>query len=234
MSEIIRWLSCTVSRVTLVLLLSGATTSLSAAEPESPTTALAPIAIGNRLELFVDDFLIEQQQGMEHRVCQPVADEVVLVCDQPWEGNTSAYFTILYDGSKYRAWYRGSHWDTEAKRATHPEVTCYAESEDGLHWVKPELGLCEFAGSTRNNIVWDGIGTHCFTPFVDRNPDCDPAARFKAVSRGRPLGSKGLYVFQSPDGIHWKLMHDQPVITEGAFDSQNLAFWDSHIGRYRE
>ena len=28
-------------------------------------------------------------------------------------------------------------------------------------------------------------------------------------------------------------MADAPVITDGAFDSQNLAFWDAHSGQYR-
>ena len=32
-------------------------------------------------------------------------------------------------------------------------VTYYAESTDGISWVKPELGLVEFAGSKNNNIV---------------------------------------------------------------------------------
>ncbi len=39
--------------------------------------------------------------------------------------------------------------------------------------------------------------------------------------------------FKSPDGIHWSPMSDGPTITEGAFDSQNLVFWDSLRGEYR-
>ena len=41
-------------------------------------------------------------------------------------------------------------------------------------------------------------------------------------------------MFQSPDGIHWTQIQKEPVITDGAFDSQNLAFWDPQIGKYRE
>jgi hypothetical protein len=44
----------------------------------------------------------------------------------------------------------------------------------------------------------------------------------------------GLQPLKSADGIHWQPMSDQPVITKGAFDSQNLAFWDPHLGKYRE
>jgi len=43
-----------------------------------------------------------------------------------------------------------------------------------------------------------------------------------------------LYAFRSADGIHWTLMRPEPVITKGAFDSHNLAFWDADRGEYRE
>ena len=154
------------------------------------------------------------------------------------EGNTSAYYTIFQDGKKYRMYYRGSHWDTTTKKAAHREVTCYAESTDGIHWKKPNLGLFAFNGSKKNNIVWDGIGTHCFTPFKDTNPDCSADARYKALSRGRPRAKKGLYAFHSADGIHWTLTRKTPVITVGAFDSQNLAYWDPnrklYVAYYRQ
>ena len=192
-----------------------------------------PIDIGSRRELFVDDHLVSQWQGgARAQLHQPRPEEVVLVTDQPWEGNTCAYYTIFRDGDLYRMYYRGAHYDERTEERAHREVTCYAESKDGIHWTKPNLGLFEFNGSKENNIVWDGIGTHCFTAFKDSNPDCQPDARYKGISRGRPVGKKGLYVFKSPDGIHWSLIKDEPVITDGAFDSQNLAFWDSYRGLY--
>ena len=198
-------------------------------------TAADAVDVGGRLELFVDDFLVESLLGdATLHMHRPEPREVVLTTDQPWEGNTCAYYTIFRDGDLYRMYYRGSHYNTQTKKAAHPEVTCYAESSDGVHWEKPNLGLFEFNGSKQNNIVWDGIGTHCFVVFKDGNPACPPEARYKGISRGRPRGKKGLYLFQSPDGIHWKLIQDKPAITEGAFDSQNLAFWDPRAGLYRE
>jgi hypothetical protein len=127
-------------------------------------------------------------------------------------------------------YYRGSHFDEQAKKATHREVACYAESKDGIHWTKPELGLFDFNGSKRNNIVWDQEGTHCFTPFLDANPVAAADARYKALTRVKG----GLMALKSADGIHWTPMAEKPVITKGAFDSQNLAFWDSNIKKYRE
>ena len=195
--------------------------------------AAKPLAIGSRLEPFIDLYLVESFAGNAELVMhRPKPAEVVLVTGKPWEGNTSAYYTVFRDDDRLRMYYRGSHADPTMK-ATHREVTCYAESRDGIRWTKPELGLFEFEGSKKNNIVWDGIGTHCFTVFKDRNAKCPPEARYKAISRGRPRGKRGLYIFQSPDAIHWKLMADAPVITNGYFDSQNLAFFDPHAGLYR-
>ncbi|MFO7906353.1 MAG: hypothetical protein ACQESR_28835 [Planctomycetota bacterium] len=198
-------------------------------------TAAEPVNIGTRVELFVDDFLIETMSGdVTQHPHRPVPKEVVLVTGAPWEGNTSAYYTVFQDDDRYRMYYRGSHHDEEARKSAHPEVTCYAESKDGIHWTKPSLGLYAFEGSKKNNITWDGIGTHCFVAFKDKNPNCPPEARYKGIARGRPRGKRGLYVFRSPDGLHWELMEPEPVITKGAFDSQNLAFWDPHTKQYRE
>ncbi|MFH1264143.1 MAG: hypothetical protein ABIK89_00335, partial [Planctomycetota bacterium] len=187
--------------------------------------AAEPIDIGSRLELFVDDYLIDGLSGdAQLHLNKPQAKEVAIVTDKPWEGNTCAYYTIFQDGDLYRMYYRASHFDVATRKATHPEFTCYAESNDGIHWTKPELGLFEFQGSKQNSIVWDGVGTHAFVPFKDPNPNCPPEAKYKALGVGR--GKHGLYAFRSPDAIHWTLMSEEPVITKGAFDSQNLAFWD--------
>jgi len=190
---------------------------------------------GTQRELFIDGHMIEKMTGDVRQQLQlPEPKEVVLTTDAPWEGNTCAYYTIFRDGDLFRMYYRGSHWDTSKKKATHREVTCYAESRDGVNWVKPNLGLFEFNGSKDNNIVLDGLGTHCFVAFKDENPNARPEARYRGVSRGWPLGKTGLYIYESPDGIRWKMTQSEPVITQGEFDSQNLAFWDARIGKYRE
>jgi hypothetical protein len=189
--------------------------------------------IGSRRELFVDDYLIEKIKGAELKMHPPVPQDVAIVCDAPWEGNTSAYYTLFADGDRFRMYYRGSHFDEKAKKATHPEFTCYAESRDGVAWEKPKLGLFEFNGSKENNIVWAGEDTHNFTPFKDANPDCAADARYKALGWGSlRSGGKGLRAYKSPDGFHWSLMREEAVITNGDFDSQNLAFWHPQQKRY--
>ena len=204
--------------------------SAAAAPATAVPTPTTPLVLGSRRELFVDDFLIERLAGAELKMHRPVAQDVALVCDAPWEGNTSAYFTLFADDDRFRMYYRASHWDVAAKKEAHPEFTCYAESRDGLRWEKPKLGLFEFNGSKENNIILTGTGTHCFAAFKDGNPAAPPEARYKAVSA---VFRKGLFAYQSPDGVRWSWVKPEPVITDGAFDSQNLAFWDALRGEYR-
>ncbi len=210
---------------------SIAAVALSSAAGAAPTGAA--IQIGSRRELLIDDFLVDRFGGRAGlRVHHPERREIALNHDQPWEGCGTAYHTVFQDGSRYRMYYKA--WAHEFDKATkHPLVIAYAESRDGIHWEKPDLGLVAFQGSKKNNIILDnthGNYAHDFNPFIDTNPAAASAARYKAVGYAKP---HGLYALQSSDAIHWELMQDAPVITKAAFDTQNVAFWDAGIGKYR-
>jgi hypothetical protein len=197
-------------------------------------SACAPtevLEIGSRLELLVDDYLIDEVNGLDFRLHSPVPQEIVIVHDAPWEGNASGYHTVFQDGGIYRMYYHGLQYNVTQGSREVPDSghVAYAESDDGIEWRKPELGLIEFHGSTRNNLVWEGPGWHGFTPFIDENPAASPDARYKALG----AGNGGLLTMHSPDGIHWSPIDSEPVLTQGDFDSQNLAFWDTHRGEYR-
>ncbi|MBO7679900.1 MAG: hypothetical protein J6S75_09560, partial [Thermoguttaceae bacterium] len=71
---------------------------------------------------------------------------------------------------------------------------------------------------------------HDFSPFIDTNPNAKPEARYKGIGKG--MDSKGLFAYQSPDGIHWTPMSDEPVYTDGAFDTQNITFWSEKEQKY--
>ncbi len=177
------------------------------------------IELGQRRELFVDRFLISSIKNVRLQLHPPCRTEVALRFDKPWEGDTSAYVTVLKDGPRYRMYYRAS--GEQGGRSW--ELTCVAESHDGRRWHKPELELHAFGPHRKTNIILavpPRQGTHNFAPFVDRNPEARPQARYKALA-GLPLRAWG-----SPDGIHWKPLAEKPVITQGAFDSQNVSFWD--------
>ena len=182
------------------------------------------IDIGDRRELFVDKFLVDRLDGVELRLHSPTPREVVMVCDAAWEGSGCGYQTVFRDGPIIRMYYIAADLTSAdgTKMASRPVFACYAECQDGLRWVKPDLGLFEFGGSKHNNIVWSGPSLDNFTPLKDPNPDCRPGEPYKAVA----AGPGGLWAYKSADGLHWSALVDQPVITKGAFDTQNNAFWD--------
>jgi hypothetical protein len=193
----------------------------------------APIEIGSRRELFVDDALIASTVGKaELRLHHPVPREVALRYDRPWEGNASGYATIIQDGEVYRMYYRGHRYivDDKSLRQAQPESVCYAESRDGIAWTRPVLGLFEWQGSKQNNIIWlGGAETHNFAPFKDTAPNCPDDQRYKAV--GGTVDS-GLLAFKSADGVRWSKLSETSIFTKGAFDSHNTAFWDPVRGEY--
>ena len=194
-------------------------------------SAAEPIAIGSRRELFVDNHLVSHLAGRaELRLHRPTECPDVFVCNKPWEGNMSGYPVLFQDGDIYRMYYRAGDWRSLGD-PTHENFTCYAESRDGVHWTRPELGLIDFRGSKKNNIILTGDVSLTFVPFKDTNPDCKPTERYKALAvLDKP--TRGLHAFASEDGIRWQPMSSKPLITKGKFDSQNLAFWDPVRRRY--
>ena len=79
----------------------------------------------------------------------------IIVCDKPWERGEGWYIErmTLIDDPHYgllRTWY-----ETIKTYKDRPSETymCYATSQDGVHWHKPNLGIVEFDGSKDNNIV---------------------------------------------------------------------------------
>lgn len=193
-----------------------------------------PLKIGNQLQLFVDDYFIESMDNLMLQLQKPQPAGVAIRFDRPWEGNTSAYFTVFKDGDKYRMYYRGASEPSYVRQSAlkpgetvypiHRALTCYAVSTDGIHWTKPSLGLVDFNGSKDNNIVLDGGDSSAnFSPFLDANSNAPAAERYKALGGD----SKGMYAWASPDGIHWRKLAENFIVTDGAFDSLNVAFYDT-------
>jgi hypothetical protein len=185
--------------------------------------------IGSHRELFVDNYLIDKMDGTRLRMHSPVSAGKVLEFDKPWEGRYCGYITTFTDGDRFRLYYRGL--PESGKDGSNNEVTCYAESRDGIHWNKPNLGIYEINGSTNNNVVLKDMAplSHNFSPFLDAKPDVPDSQRFKALAGTEKSGLVG---FVSADGLHWKKIRQKPLITQGVFDSQNVAFWSQSESCY--
>ena len=185
--------------------------------------AAAPIDVGSRLEMFVDQHLIESKSNIEHRLTEAIKREVVLELNQPWEGPVSAYFTVFRDGEKIRMYYRGGE-----------DFTCYAESADGVHFTRPELGLVDYKGTKANNILFHDARDTSFAAFRDANPAAKADEQYKALSYTVfDSHHGGMTAWASPDGVHWRRMSEKSVVPYGAFDSLNCVSWDPGEKQYR-
>ncbi len=155
----------------------------------SPPT-LIPIDVGR--QLFVDDFLIESTTlKRTFHTAKYYAGNPVLKADQPWESSGGAPYVMPFsDGvwfdpkeKLFKMWYFAGH-DVHA--------TCYATSQDGVHWEKPKLDVVPgsnlvLKGERDSGTVWLDQGT------------TDPQQRYKMG-----LFNNGKFsLFRSADGIHW-------------------------------
>lgn len=200
--------------------------------------------IGSDLELLIDPYLISAMRGTELKLGEPIEAGTVLKFDRPYEGPFVNYISVLFNGSTYQLYYRGK--PKAGPDGTPDEVTCYAESKDGIRWTRPDLGLIEVRGSRRNNVILDKTyqpAPHNFAPFIDSKPGVPSSERYKALgglfdNPGAASTSHGLLAFASPDGIHWKLLREKAVINHAVYPvkytdtSPVSAFWSESEQEY--
>ena len=206
---------------------------LLAAKPKG----IQPIKLGTQRQLLFDDLFLEKKQGITLRMVSPMQnDEPVLIADKSWENiGIGAYNTVMRENGKYRMWYDATTTD---RQGTELRIVCYAESLDGVNWVKPELGLIEFDGSTNNNIVappMSGASQQGASVMLDNQAPQEERYKmwFKYHPNSEAGEGRGLCAMVSPDGLQWKMIdHGYPLSHGNAADSQNLPFWDEDLGKY--
>ena len=183
------------------------------------------VAVGTRTQLFVDDFLIAESEGVSERLHSMTRlPEPVLQAAAPWErpavGGLWGAANALYDPDerRFRMWYQ-SLGAYPALPPADPGYQCYVESPDGLHWERPNLGLFDYEGSTANNII--GASSRGYGP-AHGMLDCaamaavePPEVRFKSVGCEARDGEGRIThgVSFSPDGVHWRPYEHNPILS---------------------
>jgi len=192
--------------------------------------------------LVLDSRIIEAAENAKLTLGRTVKSRhnPLMAEDRPWEKRfDNLYANVIYDKEDklYKCWYSpfivdnsatGMTLDQRRKTRYRPPrgremAICYAVSKDGTKWEKPELGLVEFEGSKRNNILWRG--PHGAGVFKDLH-DPDPARRYKAIFKGGRIS-----VAFSADGIHWGEAIRCPEV-DVAGDTHNNALWAPTLGKY--
>jgi hypothetical protein len=178
----------------------------------APTRADAPPVKGRTL-LMVDDHDILYRSGTQ-RFLNPAkrySDRPLIAMDKKWEVGIA--WTSIYRNpqtGKYQLWYQ-AYAGKRSGDERYKCVVCYAESDDGIHFTKPELDLFPYSKDfPKTNIVLIGSGgygdRYCNAVQVDPD-EKDPAKRYKMLyydfeqMNGREENG-GCAAF-SPDGIHW-------------------------------
>ena len=180
---------------------------------------------GDQTILFVDDNAILYRSGTRRVVQQPErhAANPVIGETKPWEV-AIGYCTVYRDirTGLYQCWYQ-SYSGNHANDPTRRVVVCYATSNDGVVWEKPNLGLFDYNGEDNTNIVLVGNGgrsvNYGASVLVDHR-DSDTEKRYKMAYwdfvnvAGRQV--PGLCVAFSRDGIHWMKQSKAPLL-QGAY-----------------
>lgn len=206
--------------------------------------------IGTRKQVFVDWDLIEPGYGVAWggrptswempfgirlAVHPPRIDPTPLVAaDRPWETFINVYCTLFEDEGRFRLYYEPHFVPDRDQPNDLKAMLAYAESTDGVHWTKPEVGALTFQGSRANNLVFGleaalGRGAHGATVFKD--PSAPAAERYKLVHMGREDGVLCVFGAVSADGVHWTAIRE-PILRDYMSDTQTVVRFDPVKDRY--
>lgn len=249
--------------LTLTLVLAFAPAFAAAQNPPNQTARVVPPRsepiCREQLQLFIDNESVESLHALRRTLHQPrdIDANPVIVPEHPWEHRRIPFGSVVWipEEEQFKCWYLAMNiYDSRPgfrgyRKQHHVPIheaafLCYAESQDGINWTKPELGLHEFRGSKRNNIVLVSPGTHfdstsvMYLPhddqwpyrmmtFIGRWPYDDELVKQK-WGDPPPFGIRrhGHYAFGSKDGIHWQeLNSNQPVLR---VSDRSMFWWDPH------
>lgn len=148
------------------------------------------------------------------------------------------YGSVIRDSGtgKFRMWYvavsKAERLDSAIPRSV-PWRVAYAESDDGIHWTKPNLGLVKSDGNSDNNLVKLDPHLGVLNLKVLYEPhDANPLRRYKMGAHvwfpknDVRLGTLAPYA--SSDGLRWKLLVDATP-TDAELPQRNMVLPPQHF-----
>lgn len=201
------------------------------------------ITVGYQKQLFLDDYLVESSTNITRKIhpARKFDGNPVLWPSESWEPKLGVlYGSIIQDEGKYKMWYKSG------------VGVGYAESSDGIKWVKPRLDLVKIDGQKTNLLFvkrekfkgpedfptfWELFGVH----KDEEAPDSQQRYKMGFLSIIRPYKGprrdpfhptdrRGLGVAGSVDGIHWKLIN--PFASEAICDGDTHWLFDTSARKY--
>jgi hypothetical protein len=160
------------------------------------------------------------------------AGNPVLTANKDWEGKATdwtcaAWPCVVYSKRDriFKMWYmaitkedvdnnHGSKIIDNFSITTERSYICYAYSEDGVNWEKPELDIMKKEQYPGNNIVAcdSGFFLGCASVIEDEN-EKDPSRTYKMMLYDNDgKGNDGIRTLVSPDGFNWQDTGGFPVL----------------------
>ena len=209
-------------------------------------------SIGNEKQLFIDNWIVSDAWTAHRKVHQPLKHPAnpLITGDNEWEKDRVCVYGAVAPrpGGGYRMWYQPV-LDDKGRRGTGESMQhyriCYAESDDGIEWIKPNLGLHDWRGSTENNLVipedatndigeplTNITGAQSFSVLLEPGPAADDGL-LHGFSLLNPQDiDEALCHLVSEDGLNWhRAPGGFPMIT-GHSDTPNNVVWNPTLGKY--
>ena len=183
--------------------------------------------------IFADDFEERHKLAWRGEHAQLDPNNPLLEPKYPWDSAVvcCGHGTALKDpiDGKLKIWSPSIAEDLDLGRGETQFRLTYIESDDGVEWKRPELGICPFPGHEKTNILMDfdsgGRPTYA-SVFIDADANSEEPyemfvfrdAYFRnknlcVAGLGQQAGKDwldalqkywGLYRYRSKDGLHWR------------------------------
>lgn len=198
-----------------------------------------PLEIGREPQFLFDRHVVDNHWAIRYKrqAVTRVFHQATKHGQPVLKGDQPSFLWVVRDGEAglfrmyYQANFRNETSDSDSGRKYTTRIAM-AESKDGVHWSRPDLGFFDFHQAKPNNVVVARADNPAFEscgPVILEVPEEHRRGHRWLMlyrAKGRGLGeASGLHVAGSADGVHWKPDDDQ-VIAHLHSDHHNTISWD--------
>ncbi len=185
-----------------------------------------PVQIGTTPQFVFDNYIVDNYWAIKYKsqAMERVFHQPKKYAGNPVIAGEGGYAVVERDEAtdQFRMWYQ-TWTPSEVAGKSGRYAIAYAESDDGVSWVLPKLGLHEWKGTKENNIVWTGLdgrrGSQVYFPDL---PESEKRGYRYVMLYG---GTGGSHLIGSRDGIHWD-EDSVTTLTKMHSDTQNAIVYD--------
>jgi hypothetical protein len=191
-------------------------------------------------QFFVDDWLVDNRFAIKYKnnaVVHAVHPPAKHPANPVYRGDCGYVNVVQHpETGKFQLWTQVHHLIEKGDKPSSQYAIAYAESDDGLKWEAPNLGLFEWQGSRENNIVIRGPkNARASGPQILLTLPEEQKRGFTYVmtyrSGGSGKDSDGIRLVGSHDGIHWD-SNSEVRLKHIHSDTLNSIVYDAGQDRY--